>query len=777
MTKFGIGQPVRRVEDQRFITGRGKFVGDVSLPHMAHGALVLSPHAHADIMRIDTSKARAAPGVLCVLTGADAVADKLGGVPPHFLPVAWGGPPAYSMSRPVLISGRVRCIGERVAFVVAETEAQAQAAAELVEIDYGALPAVIDLEAAAKPGADKIWADCPGGNIGTTIAFGDKAATDAGFAKAAHTASLRIENNRVAASPLEPRAAVGEYNSFDESFTLHTTSQDPHGARNLLAQAIFQIPETRVRVISPDVGGGFGVKSNLYPDDALVCWASKKCGRPVKWTATRAHSLLTDYQAREQVAHAEIAIDAQGKILGLRSHNFQALGAYWAAAITAPLFFSLMFTSSVYDIQALDLSTSAVYTNTTPTSVYRGAGRPEAIYVIERLIDRVAEVSGLDRVEIRRRNFIPSSAMPYHTPTHQNYDSGEFERLMDRAMELGDWNGFAARRTESQKRGLLRGRAVTPYLELGGVFNDRMEIRFDPSGAATIVAGTHSHGQGHATAFAQLVSEWLGIPFESIRYIQGDTEQVPFGRGTFAARSSMVGGGALRAAADAIIAKGRLMAGALLEASADDIEFAAGLYKVKGTDKAIPLTAVAKAFYAPAGPVLKFGLGLDAAGTYSGVPGGAPNYPNGCQVWEVEVDPLTGEVMIARVAAVDDLGMIINPLICEGQIHGAITQGLGQALLEKVNFDSAGQLLSGSFMDYAMPRAADLPAIASELVEIPCKTNPLGVKGIGESGTIGAPPSIVNAVLDALRPLGVRDLHMPLTPSRVWGAIQAARSG
>jgi aerobic carbon-monoxide dehydrogenase large subunit len=475
--------------------------------------------------------------------------------------------------------------------------------------------------------------------------------------------------------------------------------------------------------------------------------------------------------------YGELALDGDGKFLGLRANAYQALGAYWWAAITAPLFFSLMLIPSVYDVQAVELSTQAVFTNTAPTSVYRGAGRPEAIYLIERLIDRAAQVSGIDRVEIRRRNLIAPSALPYHTATHHNYDSGEFARVMDNCLDIAEWTEFEGRRAVSGRNGKLRGRAVTPYIELGGVFNERMELRFDPSGMVSIVAGTHSHGQGHETAFAQLVSEWLGVPFEAIQYIQGDTAQVAFGRGTFAARSSMVGGAALRGAADAIIERAKGMAGALMEAATNDIEFRDGKFTVVGTDKAIAMTDVAKAFYAPAGPVLKFGLGLEASGSYTGAPGGPPNYPNGCQVCEVEVDPETGAVTIDRFAAVDDLGMIINPMICEGQIHGGIAQGAGQALWENVAYDASGQLLTGSFLDYGMPRAEDFPAFVSELVEIPAKTNPLGIKGIGESGTIGAPPTIVNAVLDALRPLGVEHIDMPLTPVRIWNAINAALQG
>jgi carbon-monoxide dehydrogenase large subunit len=777
MTKFGIGQAVRRVEDQRFLTGTGSFVSDISLPRQCHGVAVVSPHAHATIKRVDIEAAMAAPGVICVLTGQDAKADKIGSIPPHFMPEAWGGPKGFATLRPVLLADRVRCVGDRVAFVVAETDAQARDAAELVQVEYEPRPAVVDVEDAIKPASAKIWDECAGGNVGVTIALGDKTATDAAFAKAKHVVKLRLHNNRITPNPIEPRAALGFFEAADDSYTLYTTSQDPHGVKTKLATAVFGISETKVRVVSPDVGGGFGGKANLYPDDVLVLWASRRCGRPVKWTATRSESLMQDTHARDQVIYGELALDANGKILGIRAKAHQALGAYWWAAVTAPLFFSLMLIPSVYDVQAIDLSTQAVFTNTSPTSVYRGAGRPEAIYFIERLLDHAAHVTGIDRIELRRRNLIKPGAMPYHTPTHQNYDSGEFERLMDQCLKLADWDGFAARKAASKANGKLRGRAVTPYIEIGGVFNERMEIRFDPSGMVSIIAGTHSHGQGHATAFAQLVAEWLGVPFEAIRYIQGDTDKVQIGRGTFAARSSMVGGSALRFAADAIITKAKPMAGALMEASVDDIKFEDGKFVVVGTDKAMPMTAVAKAFFAPAGPVIKFGLGLDAAGSFSGAPGGAPNYPNGCQVCEVEVDPGTGAVTLARFAAVDDLGMIINPLICEGQIHGGIAQGVGQALIENVAYDpESGQLLSGSFMDYGMPRADDFPDFVSALEEIPAKTNPLGIKGIGESGTIGAPPTVINAVIDALRPLGVDHIDMPATPFRVWQAIHNAKA-
>ena len=776
MVKFGIGQAVRRVEDQRFTTGAGEFVSDLVLPRQCYGVQILSPHAHAKINKIDLTAAKDAPGVVCVLSGADAVADKIGGIPPHFMPEHWGGPKGFGTIRPVLLADYVRCVGDRIAFVVAETEQQARDAAEMIAVDYEPLPALVDAEEAAKPDAPVIWKDCPNGNVAVTIAMGDKAATDAAFAAAKFVASVRLVNNRVAPNALEPRCALGTYDHAQGKYALHTSSQDPHGVRTVLSSAVFHVPESKVRVLSPDVGGGFGVKANIYPEDVLVLWAAKRCGRPVKWTATRAESLMLDTHARDQVIYGELAIDADGKFLGIRARGYQALGAYWWAAITAPLFFSLMLIPSVYDVQAIDFSTRAVFTNTAPTSVYRGAGRPEAIYLIERLVDRAAQLSGVDRVELRRRNLIKPGAMPYHTPTHQNYDSGEFERLMDKCLALADWAGFEKRRKESEKRGKLRGRAVTPYIELAGVFNERMELRFDASGMVTIIAGTHSHGQGHATAFSQLVAEWLGVPFENINFIQGDTDKVAFGRGTFAARSSMVGGNALRAAADAVIARGKEMAAALMEASAADIEFKSGTYTVVGTDKHMSISDVARAFFAPAGPVVKLGLGLDGIGSYAGVPGGAPNYPNGCQVCEVEVDPETGSVVLDRLAAVDDLGMVINPMIVEGQIHGGLAQGIGQALFENVVYEeSSGQLITGSFLDYGMPRATDFPSFLSELVEIPAKTNPLGIKGIAEFGTIGAPPTVVNAVIDALSSRGVDYIDMPLTSARVWQAASNQR--
>ena len=589
--KFGIGQPVRRVEDQRFLSGTGRYVDDIALPRQCYGVVVQSPQAHARIKRIDTSAASAAEGVICVLTGADAVADRLGAIPP-VMPEDMGGPKGYRTPWPLLVADKVRAGGERVAFVVAETLAQARDAAELVEIDYETLPAVTSVEAAVKDGAPAVWDECPG-NVSFTMMFGNKEATDAAFAKAAHVVSLRLENNRVSPAAMEPRAALGEYHAADDAYTLYTTSQNPHGNRSLIAGAVFKIPEIKLRVISPDVGGGFGMKFGAYPEDALVLWASKRCGRPVKWTETRSEAFLSDSHGRDQVVSGEMALDADGKILGVRAVGLHAMGSYIVgAAIVCPLF-AVRLAPGVYDIPAALIVEKAVFTNTTPLAPYRGAGRPEATYLIERLIDRAASVIGLDPTEIRRRNYIPPAKMPYKTATGTTYDSGDFARVMDDCLKLSDWNGFAARAAASKKAGKLRGRGLAYFIEEAAVFNDRMDLRFDPSGMVTILAGTHSHGQGHATAYAQMVSEWLGIPFTSIRFVQGDTDAVPMGRGTYGSRSSMVGGNALKKAADAIIEKAKAMAAHLMEAAPADIEFKDGEFRIAGTDRTMPITAVA----------------------------------------------------------------------------------------------------------------------------------------------------------------------------------------
>jgi carbon-monoxide dehydrogenase large subunit len=695
VNKFGIGQPVRRVEDRRFITGGGRFVDDIDLPRQCYGAVVYSPHAHARITRIDTSQARTGEGVLAVLTGADALADGLGGLPPLFMPEDAGGPKGFRTRRPILCPDEVRCVGDRVAFVVAETCVQARDAADRIEIQYEPLPAVADMEAAVKSGAPAVWADCAG-NVSFTLAFGNKDSTDAAFAAAPHVVSLRLESNRLASNAIEPRCSIGAHEPGQDQYTLYATSQNPHGARAMLAQAVLKIPETKLRVIAPDVGGGFGTKGACYAEDALVLWASRRVGRPVKWTATRSEAILGDLHGRDQIVRAELALDGKGKILALRSRGLHAVGAYTCAACAAPVAYAAKLLPSVYQIPAVHLVNQAVFTHTAPVATYRGAGRPEAMYAIERLLDRAAALIGITPAEIRSRNFITPAQMPYRTTTGMTYDSGDFPRILDAALHEADWNGFAARRAESKKRGRLRGRGLGFFVEEASVFNERMELRFNPGGTLTIVAGTHSHGQGHATTYAQMVTDWLGVPFESIRFVQGDTDAVPMGRGTYAARSMQVGGNALKAAADAIVEKARAMAAHLMEAAPGDIEFKDGAFRIAGTDRAMPLAEVAKAFYRPMGLPKQFGVGLEAAGSFSSEP---PNYPNGCHVCEVEVDPSTGAVAILRYTAVDDVGRVINPLLCEGQMHGGIAQGIGQALLEKVVFDAAGQIITGTFQD------------------------------------------------------------------------------
>jgi carbon-monoxide dehydrogenase large subunit len=774
MAKFGIGQAVRRVEDQRFLLGKGRYVDDVILPGQCHGATVLSPHAHARIKRIDAAKAKAAPGVLCVFTGADAAAEKLGSFTAHLMPEDFGAPKGHRTFQPLLATEKVRFAGDRVAFIVAETPMQARDAAELVEIEYEALPAVVELEDAAKEGAVKVWDDCPQGNVGFRLMFGSKEATDGAFAGARHVVKLRVENNRLSPVAMEPRAAIGDYNAAEDQYTLYITSQNPHGVRMEMSH-IFHVPENQIRVISPDVGGGFGLKGNVFPDDALVLWASRRLRRPVKWVATRSESMLTDHCGRETVYYGELALDDNGKILALRARVLFQIGAYFVGAALAAGAFSVRFIPEAYDIQTMHITSQGLFTNTSQSGPYRGAGRPEAAYFMERLIEHAAREIGMDTAEIRRRNLIPPNKLPYATPTLWNYDSGEFQRLMDKCIEISDWKGFAARKKNTEKHGKLRGRAVTYYIEFGGIFNERMDVRFNPDGTLTVLGGTHSHGQGHATVFAQLVHELLGVPLDSIRYVQGDTAQVPIGRGTYGARSAMVGGNALKAACEALIEKAKPLAAQLMEADAADLEFQDGQFRVVGTDKAIALVNIAQAAYAPAGPLTdKFGVGLEASGSFSANP---PSHPNGSHVCELEVDPETGEVVIDRYFVVDDLGRILNPLIVRGQIHGGVVQGIGQALLEHQVYDrQSGQLLSGSFTDYAMPRADCMPSVEAELEEVPCKTNPLGVKGIGESGTIGAPPTVINALIDALNPLGVNHIDMPATPLRVWETIARARS-
>jgi carbon-monoxide dehydrogenase large subunit len=772
MSKFGMGQPVPRTEDPRFITGRGRYVDDIVLPHMVHAVMVHSPHAHAEIAGIDAAAARRAPGVLAVLTSKELAEDGIGTLGPRFMPEDMGGPKGYRTVRTLVATDRVRYVGERVAVVVAETREQARDAAELVQVDYKALPAVVSSVAATAPGAPLLH-DGAANNISFTLRMGDKAKADAAFAKAHHVAKLRLTNNRLSANSMEPRSAIGAYDPVGLGYTLYTSTQNPHGVRGELAGLILKVPETRVRVVAPDVGGGFGMKGGLYPDEAIVLWAAKRVGRPVKWIPQRSEGLQSDDHGRDQVLDGELAVDKDGRILGVRARAMHNVGAYISGGGAIPLVFSLMLLPGVYDVGAFDVQTSAVLTNTAPTSPYRGAGRPEAIYAIERLIDQAARDLGLDRAEIRRRNFVKPEQMPHTSPGGFTYDSGEFAVALDQCLKLADYKGFAGRRAESEQRGKKRGLGISYYVDNCNIFNERMELRVDSGGNVTILAGTFSHGQGHETAFAQLVSDWLGVPFETIRFIQGDTDEVSVGRGTYASRSATVGGAALKLASDLIIEKGKKFAAFAMEVSDADIDFKDGRFTVAGTDKSMSLAEVAAVSHRPSHIPVELGIGLEAVGNAAGEP---PNFPNGCHICELEVDPDTGHVELLSYTVVDDVGRVINPLLVAGQIHGGIVQGIGQALIENVHYEAdSGQLLSGSFMDYGMPRCDDIPAFKLGMHEVPCRTNPLGVKGAGEAGTVGAPPCVIGGILDALAPFGVGHIDMPATPERVWRAIRTAR--
>jgi aerobic carbon-monoxide dehydrogenase large subunit len=767
--KFGIGQPVPRTEDPRFLKGKGRYVADIQPANVVHGFVLRSPHAHAAIKPIDTSAANAAPGVLLVLTGADVRAENIGALPCGAPPIAFGGPvKAFMALHPVLPHDRVRFVGDPVAFVVAESLNEARDAAELIRVEYEVLPAIVATGEAAKPGAPLVWEGAPN-NIWFAMERGNRAATDTAFAKAAHVVTLTILNNRLSANAMEPRTALAEHDAASARTTLYTSTQQPHRVRANLAASIFHERELSFRVVSPDVGGGFGMKGGVFPEDVLVVWAARKLNRPVKWVGERIESIMSDTHGRDCMSEASLALDAHGKFLGLRVVTDHNQGAYLSASAGVPPGLGSMAYTNVYDIPAAHVMLRACYTNSTPTGPYRGAGKPEAIHVIERLVDTAAAEMKIDAIELRRRNLIKPAQVPFQTPLILAHDSANYEAVMDMAVGMSDWKGFAKRRAESKQRGKLRGRGIAYFMEICGPFNDRMELRFDEGGAVTVVAGTHSHGQGHETVYAQMVAEWLGVDFHSVRMIQGDTEAVSFGRGTYGSRSMSIGGSALRNAADNLIEKAKKMAGHVLEAAATDIHFADGTFTVAGTDKSIALVDLARRSFAPVDWPAELGVGLEAVGTFTPA---RSNFANGCHICEVEVDPDTGHVEIANYIGVDDSGLIINPLLFEGQIHGGLAMGIGQALCEQVAFDASGQLLSGSFLDYCMPRADDLPSFHLHDLPDHCRNNPIGVKGAGESGTVGAPPTVINAIVDALRDHGVRDVPMPATPARVWQAMR-----
>ena len=777
MGQFGIGQPVRRFEDKRLLSGNGRFQHDVNLPGQAHAYVLRSPHAHARIRAIDLSAAKAAPGVLAIYTGDDLAAAGLGTMGVPFRRTRPDGSPMFWRAHRGLAEGRVRHVGEPVAFVVAETAAQARDAAELVAIDYEILPSVTDTAEAAA-GKHPVWDECPD-NISNLFESGNKAATEAAFARAAHVIKRRYVISRVYAHFMEPRGAIGVWDPGEERYTLHADVQYPHRVRQALATRIFKIPESRIRVVAGDVGGGFGTKGWQYPEHRLVLFAAKRLRRPVKWVCDRSEAVLADEHARDNVSDAELALDADGRFLALRVTTLANVGAYISSERNLLASFANVGTlTGVYDIAAAHVAVLAVMANTNGTAPYRGAGRPEATYVIERLIDDAARELGLDRVDLRARNLIPAEKIPYKTALALNYDSGDFPANQQKALALADWHGFAARREASRRHGKLRGIGLAnPIEKAASPGQEFAEIRFHPSGNVTLLMGSKNQGQGHETVFKQVLNERLGIDPSEVQYIDGDTDRVAFGIGTNGSRSTVIAGSALWIAADKIIAKGRKLAAHLLEAAEADVEFAVsdngGNFAVAGTDRRIPLAEIAKATFQIGKLPPGFEGGLYETGTFS--PSDS-TYPNGSHVCEVEIDAETGELDVVSYVVVDDVGTVVNPIGLKGQIHGGVAQGLGQAAMEQVVYDrESGQMLTGSFMDYAMPRADDFPPIKVESNPCPTKLNPLGAKGAGEAGTVGALPAVVNAVLDALAPLGVTHIEMPTTPDRIWQAIATAR--
>ena len=771
--RFGIGQPVTRKEDARFLTGQGRYVADIDFVRQAHAVLVFSPHAHARIRGIDKVAAEQMPGVHAVLTGEDWAADGLGTLEPEAMADDRGVPLGFRTKRPPLAQGRVRYVGERVAVVVAATEAEARDAAELVSVDYEVLPAVVRADEAMRPGASLVHDGAPS-NISFTLRMGNADAVDAAFARARYVTRLALHNNRLTAVTMEPRGCIGDYDPGTRRYTLYTSTQAVHRVRQVLAENILHCPENRVRVIARDVGGGFGMKA-MYPEDAITVWAAHRIGRPVKWISTRSEAFLGDMQGRDQRVTAELALDEEGRFLALRWSGAHNIGAYIEGAGAIPLIFSLKLASTVYDIPAVAVTSSLVFTNTAPTHPYRGAGRPEAVYVMERLVDQAAREMRIDPAELRKKNLIRPEAYPYETRTGWIYDTGNYAAAMAKCLALADWDGYAARRAHSEAAGKYRGRSIVYYVDNTGVFNERMELRFDPSGELTIVAGTLSHGQGHETTYAQMAAEWLGVPEDKIHLLQADTDEVAIGRGTYASRSMMIGGSALRAAADEVIERGKRFAAHFMEADAADIAFADGAFTIAGTDRSMPIEQVAQMSFIPVGLPSELGVGLQGAGAFSS---DMPSFPNGCHICEVEIDPETGAVELDRYTVVDDCGTVINPLLAKGQIMGGVAQGVGQALYEDVVYDrDSGQLLTGTLMDYGIPRADTMPRVTVDFSPVPSTTNPLGAKGVGEGGTVASTPTVMNAILDALAPLGVTDVPMPATPERIWRAIQEHARG
>jgi carbon-monoxide dehydrogenase large subunit len=774
MGQFSIGQSVLRREDPRLLTGCGRFFDDLKLADQLYAAIVRSPHAHADIRGIDASAALAQPGVRAVLTGEDYKADGLGSLPSMAIYKKRDGGPMYLPHRPAIAVGRAMHVGYPVAVVIADTLELARDGADPLAIDYSPRPAVVSARDAFEAGAPQLYDDCPN-NEAFYYEAGNKAATDAAFARADHVVEQRLVINRVTANTMEPRGVTGEYDPGTGRYTLHCGFQRPWLFRNAIAESVLKIPESQLRLITGDIGGSYGLRGSLYPEMILMLWAARRVGRPVKWLATRNEAHISDDDARDNTVDAALALDRTGQFLGVKIRSFGNLGAFVSFRGAMPPVINIGTVCGVYTTPALHVAISGMLTNTHCTSPYRGAGRPEASYMIERLIDIAADKMGLDPAELRRRNTIPPSAMPYKTPLTFTYDSGRFEENMDRAMKLANWQGFEARRKEAAARGQLRGIGISNTIEQASDPTiETAEIRFDPLGGLTFVTGSVSHGQGHATIQTQMLVDRLGVDPEQVKIIQGDTEAVSFGMGTGGSRSTTMSGGAIVLVSEKIVAKARKLAAHLLEAAESDMEFSEGRFTIAGTDRGLGIHEVAKAAFQLDKLPADMEPGLYETATYRARTG---NFPNGCHVCEVEIDPDTGATKTVGYWVVDDVGTVINPMLVKGQIVGGIAQGMGQVLMEDKAYDPQnGQVLSGSFMDYAMPRAADFCDLTIEDNPVPTPTNPLGVKGAGEAGTVGSLSAGVNAIVDALSVYGIRHVDTPCTPYRVWQTIQGAKN-
>ena len=788
MSENGIGAAVLRKEDDRLLTGRGQFTDDINRPGQAYMYILRSPLAHARIVSIDASAAEEAPGVVAVLTGREMADDGVGGLPCGWLITSKDGSPMVEPPHPALPADRVRHVGDQVAAVIAETREAARAAAALVDVEYEELPAVATLASATGDGAPLVWDEAPG-NICYDWEVGDAEATETAFRGADHVVSIDVVNNRLIPNAIEPRAAIGEYDSRTGDHTLFTTSQNPHLIRLLLGAFVMGIPESKLRIVAPDVGGGFGSKIHHYAEEVIVTWAAKRLGRPVKWTAERSESFVSDRHGRDHLSHAELALDAEGRFLGLRVTTAANLGAYLSTFSTCvPTYLYGILFAGPYTTPAIYVEVKGVFSNTVPVDALRGAGRPEATFLLERLVDKAARETGIDPVELRRKNLIRPDQFPYQTPVALQYDVGDYQATLDLALDMAGAESFEERRAEARARGRLRGFGVSTFLEACGIAPSAVvgslgcraglyesgQVRVHPTGSVTVYTGTHSHGQGHETTFAQIVSDELGVPIDQVEVVHGDTQQIPFGMGTYGSRSLAVGGAAIYNAMQKVIDKGKRIAAHLLEASEADIEFENGSFTVAGTDRAKSFGEVALAAYVPHDyPIEELEPGLDETAFYD------PKnftFPAGTHIVEVEIDPETGTVELVQVTGVDDLGRIINPMIVAGQLHGGLAHGIGQALLEECQYDENGQLLTGSYLNYTMPRAADLPNFELGHNTTLCTHNPLGVKGVGEVGSIGVCPAVINAVVDALAEHGVTHIDMPATPERVWRAIQSSQA-